>query len=770
MYIDRNYWELIVLDGEGDHAIPGDFDGDGHTEIVNEMRWYRPATFERGDIQPDVAPRRPGATPGTPGKHDVAIGDRGLALRCVGATSGDVDGDGRPEVVGSTRRDADGAEYYVLYWYEPKGSLSEPWAAHKICDEQVGQPHDIVVADVDGDGRNEVVVVRMYIATPSVTIYKPGADITQPWQGTLVQAGTSGDGTAVADFDGDGAVEIVAGPYIYHSTPQGLLVSRWIQGQLAPGFREMGVAAAIDVTGNGTPDAVWAESEYPDCRVAWFEYGDEAWIEHPLDDGLNFVHSMDAWTDKDGAVHVFLAEMNEGGWNAGLNHDARLIEYVTTDGGATWDRRVLYKGFGTFQAAAYDVDDDGAVEIVGNPAVSGQGMYPTKHGIYVWKARPRPSFPVRYRHRFLDRNKGWTGTDILAVDVDGDGLQDVVCAAWWYKAPNWERYRIPGVAQIINACDLDADGRTELIGTKPNVTETNAQRTHLSSDLVWLKAVDPVKDEWEMYPIGTLAAGKGSHGFPHGTTIAPVLPGGGLAFIAMGSGPLELYSVPADPEALRLPWPKRVFAEAKNASSHMEPADLTGNGLLDLVAMWTWLENLGDGTFRPHVITERYDWEAENPSGFKGGEHLLADINGNGLLDIVACEEHVAWGEDPRRAYFSRLAWFEHPGDPTQGPWKMHVIDSIRSPHSLALADLDGDGELEIICGEHDPFKPYRARPKVYVYKKADPQGRAWTRHVVDDRFDNHVGTRVIQLADGKLGIISHGWMEPSYVHLWEPV
>ncbi len=745
LYIDRGYWQLVVLDGEGRHAIPGDFDGDGRIEIVSEKRWYRPATFERGGIEPN------------------------LALRCVGATVGDVDGDGLPEVIGAVRRDADGAQHFTLCWYKPEEGLSRPWRAHRICEERTGQPHDMVVADVDGDGRNELVVVRMYIPTPSVAIYKPGSDPTLPWSETIVQAGTSGDGTTVGDFDGDGTAEIVAGPYCYHPPETGPLASGWLQEPLAPGFREMGVATRIDITGTGTPDVVFSESEYPDCRVAWFEYRDGAWIEHPLDEGLNFVHSLDAWRDTEGGVHIFLAEMNEGGWEAGLNNDARLIEYISTDRGLTWTRRVIYKGFGTFQAVACDVDGDGAVEIIGTPAVTGQGMYPTKQGVYLWKSRRGSDFPVRYRHRFLDRSKGWTGTDLLAVDVDGDGLQDVVCAAWWYRAPAWERRRIPDVYQIINACDLDGDGRMELIGTRPKAVETSEWYPRLSSDMVWLKPVDPLKGEWQVFDIGTATPGGGSHRWPHGTTIAPVLPGGRLAFIARGSGPLELYEVPTDPEALRRPWPKRFFADPRDVDARMVPVDLTGNGLLDLVARWTWLENLGDGTFRAHRIVEPHD-EQTNPAGFRDGEHLVADINGDGLPDVVACEEHVAWGETPRRSYFARLAWFEHPGDPTRGPWRMHAIDTIRSPHSLSIADLDGDGELEIICGEHDPFKPYRARPKLYVYKKAEPQGRAWTRHVIDDRFDHHVGARVITLAGGRLGIISHGWMEPLYLHLWEPV
>jgi hypothetical protein len=99
----------------------------------------------------------------------------------------------------------------------------------------------------------------------------------------------------------------------------------------------------------------------------------------------------------------------------------------------------------------------------------------------------------------------------------------------------------------------------------------------------------------------------------------------------------------------------------------------------------------------------------------------------------------------------------------------MHVIDKVRCPHSIDVADLDGDGEVEIICGEHDPFKPCRSRSRLFVYKRADAAGRSWSRTLVDDRFEHHDGAKVIDLGGGRTGIMSHGWAEPRYVHLWEP-
>jgi hypothetical protein len=95
------------------------------------------------------------------------------------------------------------------------------------------------------------------------------------------------------------------------------------------------------------------------------------------------------------------------------------------------------------------------------------------------------------------------------------------------------------------------------------------------------------------------------------------------------------------------------------------------------------------------------------------------------------------------------------------------VIDRIICPHSLSVADLDGDGKPEIVAAEHDPFHPYKSRSRLFIYKLADPNGTAWFRYALDDKFEQHCGAKVVELAPGKMGIIGHGWAESRYVHLW---
>ncbi len=720
-------WELLIIDAAprarslGSLGV-GDIDGDGQAEVVvggaGALLWYRPATGEKGIAA----------------EGDFHVG---LAL-------GDVDGDGRLEAVAGNTE-----PLTAIFWFKPVGDLHEPWERHVLDPDFPGSAHDLLFADIDGDGEDELLAgsVRRNLG---IYVYKRTANPTEPWTKYTLTTGLDAEGLAVGDVDGDGQVEVFLGSNWYHSPPEGPLAGPWERRHYAHRFREMCRVALVDITGNGRPDVFICESEFPDGVASWFENRiledpENPWVEHPMDRGLVFAHSLQAWREPDtGTVRVFLAEMMEGGWKSPRNRDARLIEYVTTDGGRTWNREVLYEGAGTHEATVFDVDGDGRPEIVGK-----EWLRPK---VTIWKQRKEPSPLLRFRHRFLDRDKPETATAILATDVDGDGLADVVCGSWWYRNPGWERYDIPGVCQVINAFDIDGDGRDELIATKRSSPAETGYGA-LTSDLCWLKPVDPVNGKWEEYLIGS-----GTGDWPHGLTVAPVLPGGRLALIvgyhsaAKGHFP-EIFEVPDDPR--EGPWPKRVLAEIPYGEE-LVVCDVNGNGTLDIVAGTHWLENLGDGTFCPHTIAE----------GFDAARVCVTDVNGNGRPDIVVGEEVLDF--ENQMTPLSRLAWFESPEEPRRGPWTMHVIDTVRCPHSLGVADLDGDGEPEIVCGEHDPFRPYRSRCRLLVYKKADPEGRTWFRYILDERFEHHDGTKIFEVAPGRLGILSHGWKDRRYVHLWE--
>lgn len=718
-------WELTLLDvldpkggGAGSLAI-GDIDGDNLNELLiggaDGIRWYRLDSTARGRIYDGPC-------------H-------------VGLAVADLDADGRGEVLAGVQKSDDPEDCQVC-WFKPTGeTVDAPWQMHVIDPSTNGGVHDVQAIDIDGDGELEVIANAVYNARPCLYLYKRTGDITQPWQRFVIQDDGFEEALAFGDLNGDGKLEIVSGPNMYAQPAAGPLNDHWPRTAVAPGFREMCRVFIVDITGQGRGDIVAVESEYPDGQISWFENRlaeGEGWVEHPIDHGWNFAHSLHA-RRVGRQVRVFVAEMAKGGWDAPYNFDARVSELVSDDNGATWREERIDTGAGTHQAMMIDLDGDGKMEVVGKECYTAK--------VQLWKKLPAAPKVTQFEHVFVDREKPAGSIDIVPVDLTGDGKPDLATGSWWYEHGTWERFEIPDVYQVIGAGDVDGDGRMELIGitADPNA---NDWYNRLCSDLVWLKPIDARAGEWQMHKIGT-----GSGDWPHGNIFGPLGPDGRGALCVCyhdGARP-EIFHVPDDPTQ---PWERRTLADIPYREELLL-AEIAGSGRLDIIAGAHWLENNGDGTFTPHEMTQDFD----------PARCALVDINGNGRLDVLTGREGLDF--DKGVTPWSELAWLEQPEDPRE-PWTVHLIDTVRCAHSVAAADIDGDGEVELICGEHNPFKDYRSRSRLMVYKKADPAGITWKRYVLDDRFEHHDGTRIVDLGEGRKAIASIGWKETKYTHLWK--
>jgi hypothetical protein len=180
-------------------SFPYDFNGDGHTDILvlgrvlfHEAFWYEnpgPAAA----LQPDSRWK----------KHFVS-------RRVFGESPlfGDVDGDGRPELVsisGETAND----KIKQWGWYAPdRADPAKPWRFHPVTGKAEFHHyyHGQGIGDIDGDGRTDLVLNEGWWQQPP-----PSSPPGTLWKKHPFVFSTDRGGAQmlVADVNGDGRADVV---------------------------------------------------------------------------------------------------------------------------------------------------------------------------------------------------------------------------------------------------------------------------------------------------------------------------------------------------------------------------------------------------------------------------------------------------------------------------------------------------------------------------------------------------------------------------------
>lgn len=639
------------------------------------------------------------------------------------AEVGDIDRDGDQDIVIS-----DWYKKNQMVWFENPGTDGDTWALHII-----GSPraHDIEISDLDGDTDLDVVTRQQGGAGNRIEIWmQNGLD---SWTHHSIACPT-GEGLHLGDIDKDGDADIIIGGRWYENTTA-LSNGDWTEHIFTHEYNHAETFPWMaDMDQDGCPDLVLAPTEYKggSYRISWFEAPDDPksgdWSEHIIDSPVEtVVHSLGvADMDNDEDLDVATAEMHQG------SDPDEVRVHINEDGaGMTWSKQVIATT-GSHNIRVIDIGSDGDYDIFGANYVGTQ--------VDLWVNLSKLSLD-RWTYIQLDNERSERAFGLAMGDLTGDGFSDIASGGYFYRNPgadmsgSWKRVTFPVEnADALLTLDVDGDSRGDVIAMDSE------------GKIYWLEAEDDSGNDWSALQVGDL--GGADHNISsQGYALGKLVEGDRQEIIINISSGMYYFEIPDNPEAEN--WPRStitstVYPEGISIGDVDRDGDVDVCGTVDNRKV-AWWENRGDrkGEWVGHEI-------GSMPSRY-ADRFYMADLNGNSRLDVVVS---VANGSA------NGIYWFDAPEDPKSSNWVRNTVVEQDTTNSMDVRDMDNDGDIDIISGEH------RGAKKLSVWEN-DGNGN-FIERVIDTGKESHLGARVADLDnDGDLDIVSICWDDYKYLHLW---
>ena len=390
----------------------------------------------------------------------------------------DVNGDGVPEVVANFACDDSWQRGVVRAL---RGDTGAPvWEGVGVGQATNGRS-GIAAADLDGDGRAEVIAVTAIGDNRAIAFDDDGstmwlstqADGTTPLSMVVVNGAPT-----IADLDGDGSPEIIFGAVVLDAMGRLLWSRDRGVAEGTNGSYTGGISAVADIDMDGAPEIVAG-------RHAYEANGDPVWTARTLSgtdipDGYPAVAQFDA----DPQPEIVLV----------ASGNVYLLDGLT--GLVQWGPTPLPGGGIGGPPTIADFDGDGVPEI----AVAGAASYTVYD--------PAEPSGILWSRTTQDRSSNATGSSVF--DFEGDGAAEVVygdeCYMRVYRGVDGEvLLELDSTSATIHeyplVADVDADGNSEIV-IVANDRSSSLRSQCRSADPTWSGARRGVfvygdtRDQW----------------------------------------------------------------------------------------------------------------------------------------------------------------------------------------------------------------------------------------------------------------------------------